>query len=256
MHVLGVQAHLAASDLPAPATHIKILVEGEEESGSRHFEKLLRSHKAELECDVVVISDTTMWSPKTPTVSTAMRGLVCARIEVHGPTSDIHAGSFGGTVPNPATALARILGDLHDQDGRVAIEGFYDDVRTATDHERLKLAQLPFDEKTWLRNAQSQVAHGESGFDTLERAWFRPTAEVNSMSSGYLGTGYKAVIPAHACADVSFRLVADQDPRAIERLVRAWLFGQLPIGLNCSVEFVGPGCVRVCRPSTIRRWMR
>ncbi|KWW99326.1 Peptidase M20 [Carbonactinospora thermoautotrophica] len=244
-HTLGVRAHLAVTGRTAPAVNLKLIVEGEEESGSPHFADLLRRHKDRLACDVVVVSDTGMWSKDTPTTTTAMRGLTDCQIDFYGPENDIHSGSFGGAVPNPATELCRVLAQLHDEHGRVTIPGFYDDVVELTERERELIARLPFDEKAWLANAKSRAPWGEAGFSTLERVWARPTAEVNGVWGGYTGPGHKTIIPAEAHAKVSFRLVADQDPAKIQELFTAWLSDRVPDGIEYRVEFFGPG-VRPC----------
>ena len=244
-HTLGVRAHLGATGRTSPAVNLKLVVEGEEESGSPHFAELLRAHRDRLGCDVVVVSDTGMWSRDTPTVCTGMRGMVDGQLDLRGPSGDIHSGSFGGTVPNPLTELARLLGRLHDDDGHVTVEGFYDDVVELTDTERALFAKLPYDEAGWLTNAKSTATYGERGFSTLERVWARPTAEVNGMWGGYTGAGHKTIIPASAHAKLSFRLVAGQDPLDVQRKVDAWLTRVVPAGLEWEMEWFGPG-VRPC----------
>lgn len=236
-HTLGVRAHLAATGRTTPAVHLKLLVEGEEESGSPHFRALVEDRADRLGADVVIISDTGMWAEDTPTVCTGMRGLAECEIRLHGPAQDIHSGSFGGAVPNPATALARLIAALHDEHARVAIPGFYDGVTELTDRERRLLAELPFDEERWLRTAQSTATHGEACHTTLERLWSRPTAEVNGIGGGYQGPGSKTVIPSTAMVKLSFRLVAGQDPDHIEQAVRAWAKAQVPPGIRCEIDF-------------------
>ncbi|WP_233515481.1 dipeptidase [Marinitenerispora sediminis] len=244
-HTLGLRANLAASGAAAPPVTLRLLVEGEEESGSPNFGALLRTHRDRLACDVVVISDTTMWSADTPSMCVGMRGLTDCQIDVHGPEADLHSGSFGGAVPNPAHALAALLAGLHDSDGRVAVPGFYDDVVEVSSAERALIAKLPFDEAAWLRTAGSTAAAGEAGYSTLERVWVRPTAEVNGMWSGHTGAGPKTIVPRSAHAKVSFRLVPDQEPARVQALVREYVAGALPPGLRATVTFAGPG-VRPC----------
>ncbi|MFY1678682.1 MULTISPECIES: dipeptidase [unclassified Streptomyces] len=236
-HSLGVRAHLAATGRTAPAVTLRLLVEGEEESGSPHFRALVEAHAERLAADAVVVSDTGMWSRDTPTVCTGMRGLAECEIRLYGPDQDIHSGSFGGAVPNPATVAARLVAALHDEDERVAIPGFYDGVVELTDRERALFAELPFDESEWLRTANSHAVHGERGHTTLERVWARPTAEVNGIGSGYQGPGSKTIIPAAASVKLSFRLVAGQDPDRVEKAVRAWVGERLPAGVRGEVEF-------------------
>ncbi|MFI8191096.1 dipeptidase [Streptomyces sp. NPDC085946] len=236
-HTLGVRAHLAATGRTAPAVHLKFLVEGEEESGSPHFRALAEQHADRLAADAVIVSDTGMWSEDTPTVCTGMRGLAECEIRLYGPDQDIHSGSFGGAVPNPATAAARLVAALHDEHARVAVPGFYDGVVELTDRERALFAELPFDERQWLRTARSHAVHGEAGFTTLERIWARPTAEVNGIGGGYQGPGSKTVVPSSAVVKLSFRLVAGQDPDHVEKAVRAWAEAQVPAGIRCEIAF-------------------
>ncbi|MFF8654807.1 dipeptidase [Streptomyces huasconensis] len=239
-HTLGVRAHLAATGRTAPAVHLKLLVEGEEESGSPHFRQLIEAHKDRIAADAVIVSDTGMWSEDTPTVCTGMRGLAECEIELHGPDQDIHSGSFGGAVPNPATEVARLVAALHDEHARVAIPGFYEGIVELTDAERALFAELPFDEERWLRTAKSHGAHGEAGYTTLERIWARPTAEVNGIGGGYQGAGSKTIIPSSALVKLSFRLVAGQDPDCLEEAVRAWVADTVPAGIRHTVTF-SPG---------------
>ncbi len=236
-HTLGVRAHLAATGRTTPAVHLKLLVEGEEESGSPNFRALAEAHKDRLAADAVIVSDTGMWSEDTPTVCTGMRGLAECEIELHGPDQDIHSGSFGGAVPNPATEVARLVAALHDEHARVAIPGFYDGITELTDRERELFAELPFDEESWQRTAKSHGLRGEAGYSTLERIWARPTAEVNGIGGGYQGAGSKTIIPSSALVKLSFRLVAGQDPDRVEEAVRAWAADQVPAGIRHTVTF-------------------
>ncbi|MCQ4042904.1 dipeptidase [Streptantibioticus rubrisoli] len=238
-HTLGVRAHLAATGRHAPAVNLKLLIEGEEESGSPNFAALLRERADRLACDAVIVSDTGMWSADTPTVCTGMRGLADCQIDLYGPDQDIHSGSFGGAVPNPATEAARLVAALHDADRRVTIPGFYDDVTELTDRERQLFAELPFDEASWLRTAKSHGVLGESGYTTLERVWARPTAEVNGFYGGYTGPGGKTIVPASAHLKLSFRLVAGQDPAKIQQSVRDWVADRLPAGIRHEITFWG-----------------
>ena len=244
-HTLGVRAHLAAGGRSAPAVHLKMIVEGEEESGSPHFAALLADRAARLAADVVVVSDTGMWSREAPTVCTGMRGMTDGQIDFHGPSGDVHSGSFGGAIRNPVTELCRVLGSLHDDDGHVTIDGFYDGVVELTDADREVISRLPYDEQAWLANARSEVPHGESGFSTLERVWARPTAEVNGIWGGYIDAGHKTIVPADAHAKVSFRLVAGQEPLDVQRKVEAWLGAVVPSGIDWAMTWYGDG-VRPC----------
>ena len=245
-HALGVRAALAASGAQAPPVTLTLLVEGEEESGSPHFASLLRERAGQLSPDVIVVSDTSMWGPGIPSICTGMRGVVDAEISVTGPVRDLHSGSFGGGVPNPAHVLARLLAGLHDADGRVTLPGFYDDVVPLTPQERDLLARLPFDEKGWLRDAgDSPAVYGEAGYSTLERIWARPTAEVNGLWGGHTGPGGKTIIPRSAHAKLSFRLVADQEPAAVVASLAQFLEDFDPNG--CQVTLTAGTGVRPCR---------
>ena len=244
-HLLGLQAHLVTSGRTGPGVHLKLLVEGEEESGSPHFVALLRDRAQRLRCDTVVVSDSGMWSRDVPSVCLGMRGMVSAEVALHGPEGDLHSGSFGGAVPNPLTVLVGLVAGLHDEDGRVTLDGFYDRVREPDEAERAMIAQLPFDEAAWLRTAQSRAAHGERGWSTLERVWVRPTAELNGIGGGYQGAGGKTIIPTDAMAKLSFRLVADQDPAEVAASIRTWLERGVPDGITATLTFEGDG-VRPC----------
>ncbi|MEW2552965.1 dipeptidase [Streptomyces zhihengii] len=236
-HTLGVRAHLAATGRTAPAVNLKLIVEGEEESGSPHFRALVEEHAGRLAADAVIVSDTGMWSETTPTVCTGMRGVADCEITFHGPDQDIHSGSFGGAVPNPAAVAARVVAALHDEDERVTVPGFYDGVTPLTEAERELIAELPFDEAAWLRTAKSHGTLGEAGFSTLERVWARPTAEVNGIGGGYQGPGGKTIVPASAMVKLSFRLVDGQDPDKIERTVTDWVAAQVPAGIRHEIVF-------------------
>jgi acetylornithine deacetylase/succinyl-diaminopimelate desuccinylase-like protein len=241
-HPLGVRAALAASGRAVPPVTIKMLIEGEEESGSPHFADLLQRERARLGCDVIVVSDTTMWSEDVPSMCTGMRGLIDGQIDLTGPGRDLHSGSFGGAVPNPLHALASLLAGLHDEAGRVTLPGFYDRVVPLTAEDRDLFARLPFDEKEWLADAgDSRATTGEAGFTTLERIWARPTAEVNGMWGGHTGPGAKTIIPREAHAKVSFRLVAGQDPAEVAAALEEYVAARTPPGIEAKVTFSGPG---------------
>jgi acetylornithine deacetylase/succinyl-diaminopimelate desuccinylase-like protein len=244
-HTLGLRAHLAATGRTSPAVTLKLVVEGEEESGSPHFAALLKERADRLAADVVVVSDTGMWSRETPTVCTGMRGMTDGQLDFRGPSGDVHSGSFGGAIRNPLTELARVLAALHDEDGHVQIDGFYDGVVELTDDERALIAKLPYDEQAWLVNARSETTYGEKGFSTLERVWARPTAEVNGIWGGYTGAGHKTIVASEGHAKVSFRLVAGQEPADVQQKFETWLAAVVPAGIEWSMTWYGPG-VRPC----------
>ncbi|MDK3256065.1 M20/M25/M40 family metallo-hydrolase [Blastococcus capsensis] len=245
-HLLGIRAHLAATGRDTPAVTVKLLIEGEEESGSPHFRRLLEDRRDRLACDVVVVSDTGMAAPDVPSAVTAMRGLADAEITLRGPAVDLHSGSFGGAVPNPLHALAELLAKLHDDQGRVTLPGFYDKVRPLSDRERELMSRVPFDEQAWLAGpAASRATAGEAGFSTLERTGARPTAEVNGMWGGYTGPGHKTIIPAEAHAKLTFRLVSGQRPEDVGPQLQSWVQANVPAGIEAEVH-TPPGGVAPC----------
>lgn len=242
-HVKSVQAWLAAAgQLPM---QVKMLIEGEEEIGSEHLGPFLRDHAARLACDAVVISDTSQFAPGVPAITYGLRGIAYFELKLTGPKQDLHSGVFGGAVANPANALAKMLGALVDEQGRVAIPGFYDDVRPLTEREQQELAALPFDEEAFKRQLGVDALTGEAGFSTLQRRWTRPTLDVHGLTSGYQGAGAKTVLPARASAKLSCRLVPDQDPRKVADGFRRRLAELLPPGIQMELvdHHGGPGIV-------------
>ena len=241
-HLIGLQAHLAATGRTSPAVTLRYVIEGEEESGSPHFADLLRERRDRLDCDVIVVTDTGVFGPDTPSVCLGMRGMADGEVHFHGPDGDLHSGSFGGAVPNPLTELAKLLAAMHDADRVVQLPGFYDDVLPITDAEREAFAKLPFDEQAFLTGpAQSRAAVGEAGYSTLERIWARPTAEINGFWGGYTGPGHKTIVPSDAYAKLSFRLVANQDPVKIQAALEEFVRQHTPDGITATVEFFGGG---------------
>ena len=240
MHLKAVEAWLAVrGELPL---NLRLIVEGEEESGSVHFDELVAAERGRLTADVAVISDTAVFARGVPSLCTGLRGLVHLEVEVDGPELDLHSGYFGGPVVNPAMALARMLAALHDGRGRVDVPGFYDDVRDPTPEERAAFARLPFDEDGLRRDAGGVPGlAGEEGWSVLERMWVRPTLEVNGLFGGYQGPGSKTIIPARAAAKLSCRLVPDQEPAVIGRLVEERLLALAPTGVSVRVRREGEG---------------
>ncbi|MBX6332501.1 MAG: dipeptidase [Gemmatimonadaceae bacterium] len=233
LHVKAIEAHLAArGTLPV---NIIVLAEGEEEVGSDNLAAFITRMKDRLACDYIVISDSAMFAPGIPSILSSLRGIAYFEINVQGPAGDLHSGSYGGAVVNPAMALCRILATMHDADGRVAIPGFYDAVREWEPAAREALRALPFDEEQLRRDVGAPALGGEAGRTVLERLWARPTCEVNGLLSGYTGEGSKTVLPAKAMAKVSCRLVPDQDPAEIERLMAAHVARVAPKGVTVSV---------------------
>jgi acetylornithine deacetylase/succinyl-diaminopimelate desuccinylase-like protein len=216
MHFKAIEAHLKQnSRLPV---NMKIILEGEEEVGSANLDNFVKDHRDELKADVVVISDSPMFDRGIPSICYGLRGLVYFQIDLRGTKSDLHSGSFGGAVANPAYVLANVLAQMKDRGGRIKIPGFYDDVRELREEERGQWKRLPFNEKRYAKELGAPRLFGETGYSTLERVWARPTFEVNGILSGFTGEGAKTVIPAVAMAKVSMRLVPNQDPDKIAQL--------------------------------------
>jgi acetylornithine deacetylase/succinyl-diaminopimelate desuccinylase-like protein len=216
--------------------NLKFVVEGEEEIGSPNLDACIERHLDLLKADVAVISDTAMYGHGIPSLCYGLRGLAYLQIDVQGPNSDLHSGSFGGAVANPCNALAEILARLKDEAGRVLIPGFYDAVRPLSEGERAELAKLPFDEAAYRAAIDVDALTGEPGFSPLERLWARPTLDVNGLWGGFQGPGAKTIIPAEAHAKVSCRLVPDQDPDEIARLFQDYVRSIAPAGVRVSVQ--------------------
>jgi len=219
VHIAAMRA-LHDAGLPFPV-RLKFLIEGEEEIGSRHLAPYLRQNWDKLACDHVLISDTSKHSADTPSLTQATRGIIGKVVTVHGPDHDLHSGVFGGTVANPANILARIIASFHDEQNRVTIPGFYDDVRMPTDEERRALAETDLSDEELIKATGSPGPHGEAGFTTAERRGTRPTLDVNGLQCGSSAT----IVPSQATAYITMRLVPDQDPAkiiaAFDQAVRA-----------------------------------
>jgi acetylornithine deacetylase/succinyl-diaminopimelate desuccinylase-like protein len=239
LHVKALEAHLATrGKLPL---NIVIIAEGEEEVGSEHLAAFVEEHKELLGADAIVISDSSMFAPGQPSILSSLRGLAYFEINVHGPASDLHSGSYGGAVQNPAMVLARILATFHDKDGRIAIPSFYDKVKDWNPRVREQMHTLPFDDAQLMKEVSVNALGGEKGYTTLEKLWTRPTCEVNGLLSGYTGEGAKTVLPAKAMAKVSCRLVPDQDPADIEKLMKSHVASVAPPGVKVSVRHLHGG---------------
>ncbi|NJO37941.1 MAG: M20/M25/M40 family metallo-hydrolase, partial [Rhizobiales bacterium] len=228
-------------------TAVTVFLEGEEESGSPSLEGFLNAHRNELEADVCIVSDTNMWDIDTPALGIMLRGLLYLEVTLHGPGRDLHSGLYGGAVPNPLNILTRILGDLHDADGKVRIPGFYDDIEDLRDLDQAWGA-LDFDEASFLGDAGLRHATGEAGYSTLQRIWSRPTCDLNGLHGGYTGAGAKTVIPAKASAKLSCRLVPGQDARKVEAGFRAFMDARMPAG--CSYQLTELGAAPALRVAT------
>jgi len=233
-HLLGAAAVLEAQG--ALPMQVKFLIEGEEEVGSEHLEAAVAEHRDKLACDVVVVSDSSQFAPGVPAVTYGLRGIAYYELLVRGPKQDLHSGTFGGGVTNPANVLAKLLAALVDDAGRVQVPGFYDDVTPLTDREREEFARLPFDEERFKQQLAVGGVSGEAGYSTLERRWARPTCDVNGLWGGYQGEGAKTVLPARAGAKVSFRLVPKQDPAKVTAGLRELLEPLVPPGAELTIK--------------------
>jgi acetylornithine deacetylase/succinyl-diaminopimelate desuccinylase-like protein len=229
------------------------VLEGEEETGSPSFAPFVKANAAELKADVCVVCDTGMWSVDQPAVSYSLRGLVYAEVTVEGPSRDLHSGMYGGGVVNPLNLMGRLVGELHDADGRVQIPGFYDDVLPVGANERAQWDALGFDEAAFLAEVGMTAAGGEKGFGALERLWGRPTCDVNGIWGGYTDPGAKTVIAAKASAKISCRLVADQDPEKIYKGLQRFVTERLPAGFKAS--FTNYGMAPAVRVPTDSRFL-
>ena len=239
LHVKAAEAHLkAGGGLPV---NLIVLAEGEEEVGSPNLVPFVEANRERLACDTVVISDTAMFAPGLPSLLFSLRGIAYCEIHCDGPSSDLHSGAYGGPVVNPAMALAQILATLFDDQGRIAIDGFYDDVLEWDAEIRSAIRSLPFDEDEFAESVGAALAGGEGTYSVPERLWTRPTCEVNGLLSGYTGEGAKTVLPAKAMAKVSFRLVADQVPDRVYELVRAHVAKVTPTGVTTRVQEIHGG---------------
>ncbi len=242
-HVMAAAALLVTSgSLPV---NVRYVFEGEEESSSVNLESWLTANRDRLEADVAIISDTGFFEGNLPAITLSLRGLMYAQIDVTGTAVDVHSGTYGGAIQNPAIALAQIITALKGPDGRVRIPGFYDDVAPISEADRAQLASLPFDEPRYLEDLGLPALVGEVGYSTLERRGMRPTLDVNGLWGGFQGDGSKTIIPAHAHAKVSCRLVANQDPDRIFEALQSYVAEIAPPGVVTTARYLGGG-----RPST------
>ena len=250
--ILAAEALLVSTD--ALPVNVKFLLEGEEESGSRHLRELISSNRERLACDWALSADGTQRGEEEPAILRGFKGMCALQVQVKGPDVDLHSGIFGGTVHNPLHALSRMLASTHTDDGRILVDGYYDDVVPLAGEERKLIAMVPCDDAEYRARLGVSELFGEPGYGTLERAWARPTLEVNGMWGGFRGDGVKTVLPAEAHAKITCRLVPDQDPVRIARLVAAHLERRCPPGVEVSVDTeeasAGPYLMPVDHPGT------
>jgi succinyl-diaminopimelate desuccinylase len=233
-HLKAIEAYLkTGTELPCDITFV---IEGEEEVGSHSLAGFLKEHHEELRCDAVVISDTGMPTPKHPALTYALRGIVAFEVTLHGPNRDLHSGIFGGTLDNPAMALCQLLGKLRDKNGKVAIPGFYDDVQSLSAYERKQFKRLPFKERAYQKFLGVPKLFGERGYSPLEQRSARPTLEINGLTSGYQGEGSKTIVPAWARVKITTRLVPNQNPAKIIKLVQQHLKKLCPPTVRMEIK--------------------
>jgi acetylornithine deacetylase/succinyl-diaminopimelate desuccinylase-like protein len=236
-----VMVHAAALDAVMAAAgrlpiNVRLIIEGEEEVGSQSLSAFVVEQRDMLKADSILISDTTFLTAQIPSIPYSLRGLAGAEIHVYGPKHDLHSGGYGGTVHNPAVALAEIIAALHDEDGRVAIPGFYDRVRELSQAEREQLARVPYSLENWQQATGVKKPWGESEYTLVERTGVRPTCEINGMWSGFQGEGGKTIIPAEAHAKITMRLVANQSPHEILQLFSQYVMSIAPDDVTVSVQ--------------------
>ena len=239
IHLRATEAILATRG--ALPVNLKFVFEGEEESSSVHLDAWLEANKGRLAADLAVISDTGFFEGNLPAITIGLRGICYVQVDVTGTAVDLHSGQFGGAVQNPATALAQIIAALKGPDGRIRVPGFYDDVVALSEADRAAFAALPFDEERYRTDLGLPALVGEAGYTTLERRGGRPTLDVNGLWAGFVGDGAKTIIPAHAHAKISCRLVTAQDPGTIFELLRAFVLEVAPPGCTVDVQYLGGG---------------
>jgi acetylornithine deacetylase/succinyl-diaminopimelate desuccinylase-like protein len=233
IHLKAIEAHMNQNkSLPV---NIKLLIEGEEEIGSVNLGDFIREHTDLLKCDVVVVSDTSMFSKDLPALGYALRGLCYMQIDVTGPNRDLHSGQYGGSVENPINALAEMIAKMKDKNGKILIDGFYDDVAPLSKEEKDNFAKLPFDDKEYAKGLDVAELAGEKGYSTLERLWSRPTLDCNGIWGGFQGEGAKTVLPSKASLKISMRLVPNQDPDKIAQLFVDFVKKIAPKGIKVDV---------------------
>jgi acetylornithine deacetylase/succinyl-diaminopimelate desuccinylase-like protein len=216
--------------------NVKFMLEGEEEIGSPSLGKFCEQNKELLKADTILVSDTSMLGPDKPSITTGLRGLAYMEVKVTGPNRDLHSGIFGGAVANPANVLAELIAKLKDENNKVTIPGFYDDVLEVSDEERKEMAKAPFDLEQYKKSLDIEEVDGEAGFSTMERTGIRPSLDVNGMWSGYTGEGAKTVLPSTAGAKISMRLVPNQDHKKIARLFEDYFNKIAPKSVKVEVQ--------------------
>ncbi|MCK5127205.1 MAG: dipeptidase [candidate division Zixibacteria bacterium] len=236
-HLKGIESYLKTVG-KAPI-NVKFLIEGEEEVHSENLPPFIEKHKEKLKADIVLISDGGQFGIDMPAINYGLRGIAAAEIKVTGPDRDLHSGSFGGSVANPINVLAQMIAKLQDEDGKIAIDGFYKDVYTATDWEKEQFTKLPFDAEEYRKSTGSIKLFGEKGYSPLEHTWVRPTLDCNGITGGYQGEGAKTIIPSWASAKITMRLVPDMTPDDILDKLEAYLKKICPDTVTLEIDKMG-----------------
>jgi succinyl-diaminopimelate desuccinylase len=232
-HIKALEAYLATgAELPI---NFKMLIEGEEESGAENLANWVKDNKDMLKADIIVVSDSSQFGKGQPAVTFGLRGVAFVEVKVKGPSHDLHSGGFGGTVANPVNVLSKIIAAMHDEDGRIMIDGFYDNVKPLSDWEREQFAGLPFDVADYLKMTGSRGLHGEKGYSVYEQRWSRPTLDINGIKGGYQGEGGKTIIPSEALAKITMRLVPDQKEDEICEKIEKYVHKICPDYVECEV---------------------
>ncbi|MDI3526502.1 MAG: hypothetical protein PWR03_685 [Tenuifilum sp.] len=242
MHAKAFELMVKTNSLPC---NVKFMIEGEEEIGSPNLGKWCQENKEMLKADIILVSDTSMIGKDVPSITTGLRGLAYVEVEVTGPNKDLHSGLFGGAVANPANILAKMIASLHDENNRVTIPGFYDDILEVAPEERAEMARAPFDLEEYKKALNIDDVHGEAGYTTMERTGIRPTLDVNGIWGGYIGEGAKTVLPSKAYAKISMRLVPNQDHEKIAQLFKKHFESIAPksVKVNVTIHHGGQGYV-------------
>lgn len=244
-HLAALTSMIRTSSLPV---NVKYMIEGEEEIGSPSLEKFMRSHKDLLTSDLCLNGDAGILAPDTPALTYALRGLDYFEIRVEGASSDLHSGLFGGAIDNPALVLCELIAGMRDENGRITLPGFYDNVRELSADERADLAKLPFDDGWWRAQTGVDILQGEEGYTATERATARPSFDVNGFLSGFTGKGSKTVLPSKAMAKISFRLVSDQTPEQAHKALLEYMQSNAPPSIKWEVEEISG-----CMPAIVER---
>lgn len=237
-HIAAAEFWMEQGDL-RPKLNVKFLLEGDEEGGNSATDFFVRENADLLACDYLALSDSTQFAPGFPSITSGLRGIAAYELTLRGPLQDIHSGMFGGAITNPCNTLVEILGKIHDENYRISIPGFYDEIRRLTPEDQEQLRILPFDENSFYDSVGVSSGLGEKDFSVMEQISTRPTFDINGITGGYQGEGGKTIIPAWASAKFSFRLVPNQDPDELTTSLKRWLEEQLPPGITMELAVEG-----------------